>query len=116
MRERCRRTVPFTMPVVVALSQWMGVGGWGCPNSYNAKQKMCLSRMFIKSSPSSTSAADVATNLRIAQRVKNAPFRTMGSPFHGIQPMKKCPVARLCPFDSERYDASEWMLSTMSDA
>ena len=69
-----------------------------------------------KNAPSSASAADAATNLRMVHSVKKAPLRRMGSPSRGVQPRKKCPAARLLPCGSERYEASEWMLSIISEA
>ena len=47
---------------------------------------------------------------------KNAPLSSIGSPSIGIEPMKKCPQVRLRACGSDRYDASEWMFITMSDA
>jgi hypothetical protein len=40
----------------------------------------------------------------------------MGVPSIGNVPMKKCPHALLRAFGSLKYDASEWIFNTMSDA
>jgi hypothetical protein len=94
-RERWRLMVLFAMPTAMALSQWIGVLGCGCPNSSSVMQKIIPSLQFKKRAPSSASAADATTKRRIAHNVKNAPFRRMGSPSLGDHPMKKWPQARL---------------------
>jgi hypothetical protein len=47
----------------------------------------CL--QFRKRVPSSASAADVATNRKIEQRMNNAPFNVMSFVASGFHPMKK---------------------------
>jgi len=100
-QDRCRLTVLFTMPTVVALSQCTGVRGWGCPSSSRVSQKMMPS-LQRKRVPSSASAAKATMNRRMVHNVKNAPFNLIGSPSLGDHPMKKWPHARLCAFVSER--------------
>ena len=57
-------TVSFAMPTAVELSQWMGVGGCGCPISASVRHKTRPYFMFKNNAPNSASAADDATNLR----------------------------------------------------
>ena len=52
------------MPTTVALSQWMGVGGWGCLISAKVSLNTLPSLMFKNIAPNSASAADEAMNLR----------------------------------------------------
>ena len=44
------------------------------------------------------------------------PLSLIFSPLRGMLPRKKYPLALLLPRDEVRYDASEWMLSTILDA
>ncbi len=104
------------MPTVVALSQCIGVFGCGWPISSRVSRKIIPSWQARKRAPSSTSAAKATTNLRILHREKNAPFNFIGCVLMGKDPMKKCPLAWLRALGSDRYDASEWILMTMSDA
>ena len=53
---------------------------------------------------------------KMAHNVKNASFSQMGLPSFGDQPMKKWLQERLCASDSDKYNASEWTFSIMSDA
>ncbi len=66
--------------------------------------------------PSSASAVNATTNLKIAHNVKNAPFNLMGFVGSTFHPMKKCPHALLWALASDKYDASEWIFSIISDA
>ena len=68
-RERCFLTVSFAMPTAVALSQWMGVGYWGCPISAKVSLNTLPYFIFKKSDPNSASAADDAMNLRTVHNV-----------------------------------------------
>ncbi len=61
-------------------------------------------------------AVEATTKRKIAHKVKNTPFNVIGLDGSGHYPMKKCPHAWLCVFASDKYDASEWMLRTMSEA
>ena len=99
-RESCLLTVLFAMPTAVALSQWMGVFGWGWSNSSSVNRKIMPSLQFKKRAPSSASAADATTNRRMAHNVKKAPFNLMGLPSVGVQPMKKMPA---CPASCVRF-------------
>jgi hypothetical protein len=78
-------TVLFAIPTAVALSQWIGVFGWGWPNSSRVNRKIMPSLQFKKRAPSSASAAEATTKRRMAHNVKNAPFNLMGSPSLGVQ-------------------------------
>ena len=49
------------MPTVVLLSQWMGVGGCGCPSSCRVSLNILPSLMFKNNAPNSVSDADAAT-------------------------------------------------------
>jgi hypothetical protein len=63
-------TVVFTMPTTVELSQWIGVAGWGWTISSSVSRKNVACLQFRNNAPSSASAADATTNLRIAHNVK----------------------------------------------
>ena len=67
--ERCCFTDTFAMPAAVALSQCMGVGGWGWPSYLRVSRIMQPSLEFMKSAPSSASAAKDATNFILLHRV-----------------------------------------------
>ena len=75
LRDFCLLTVLFTIPTVVELSMWMGVGGCGCPSSSKVRHITLASFAFKNKAPSSASAADAATNLRIVQRTWIVPLR-----------------------------------------
>ena len=104
------------MPTVVALSQCIGVFGCGCPISSRVSRKIIPSWQARKRAPSSASAAEATTNFRILHREKNAPFNFIGLLSMGREPMKKCPLARLRALGSLKYDASEWIFMTISEA
>ena len=57
------------MPTAVALSQWMGVGGWGCDISAKVSLNTLPSLIFKKSAPNYASASDEAMNLRTVHNV-----------------------------------------------
>ena len=61
--------VSFAMPTDVALSQWMGVGGWRCSISAKVSRNTLPSLIFKNSDPNSASAADEATNFRTMHSV-----------------------------------------------
>ncbi len=115
-RDCWRLIVLFAMPTVVALSQCTGVRGWGWPSSSRVSQKIIPSLQLRNRAPSSALAADATTKQSMVHSVKNGPLNLMGSPSFGSHPKKKWPHARLWEFVSERYDASECMFNTMSDA
>ena len=50
-RDRWRLTVLFAMPTAVALLQWTGVLGCGCPNTLSVMQKIMPSLQFKKKAP-----------------------------------------------------------------
>ena len=62
-RERCRLTVLLAIPTAIALSQWTGVLGCGCPRYFRVCQNIMPVWKLWKSAPSSASAADATTNL-----------------------------------------------------
>ena len=68
-RECCFLMVSFAMPTAVSLSQWMGVGGWGCPISAKVSLNTLPSLILKKSSPNSASAADDAMSFRTEHNV-----------------------------------------------
>jgi hypothetical protein len=80
------------MPTVVELLQCIGVGGWGCPISLSASQKIVACLQLRNNAPRSASVADTTTNLKIAHNVKNAPFNLMGFVGSAFHPMKKMPA------------------------
>ncbi len=96
--------VLFAMPTAVALSQCTGIGGWGCPRSLRVALKIIPSWKFINNAPSSASAADATSHLKIEHNVWNVPFSLMGFPSLGTELMKKWPHAWLRAFSSLKYD------------
>ena len=70
----------------------------------------------MKSPPNYASASDSATSFSMVHVMAMLPLSLIFYPLRGILPRKKYPPALLLPQDSVRYDASEWMLSTISDA
>jgi hypothetical protein len=95
------------IPTAVLLSQLIGIGGCGCPNSSSARQKIRACFVFKNNAPSSASAADDETNFRILHSEKIWPLSRIGLCFCGIHPKKKCPPARLRPREADRYEASK---------
>ena len=74
------------------------------------------SRVLMKSAPNYASAADAATSFSMVHVTDMLPLSLIFSPLRGMLPRKKYPPALLMPRDAVRYDASEWMLSTILDA
>ncbi len=112
----CCSTVLFAMSMAVALLQCTSVLGCGWPYSLRVIRNIISSLQFKKRGLSSALAADAMTNLRMAHKVKNAPFNLMGLPSVGVKSsMKKCPQALLRVCVSERYDPSKWTFIIMSD-
>ena len=64
----CLFTVLLVMPDVVMLSQWIGAGGCGCLSLFKVSRNISIAFMFRNNAPNYSSAADDATNLRMAQR------------------------------------------------
>ncbi len=114
--DRWHLIVLFAMPTVVALSQCTGVPSWGWRSFSRVSQKITPSLQLRNWAPSSASATDDTTKRSMVHSVKNGPFNLMGSPSFGSHPKKKSPHAQLWAFVSDRYDASECMFNTMSDA
>ena len=77
---------------------------------------MRASFMLRNNAPNSASAALAATKGRIVQRLWKAPLSRIGSSSFGREPRKKYPEARLRPFVTDKYEASEWTFSIMSEA
>ncbi len=94
-REHCLLTVMLAMLTAVEILQLVGVGGWGWPISSSANLKIVACLQFRKRAPSAASVAEAMTNLKIVQRMKNAPFNLMGLVASGFHPMKKCLHTRL---------------------
>jgi hypothetical protein len=115
-REHWRLTVLFAMPTAVELSQWIGVGGWGCPISSSVSLNIEACLQLRNRAPSLALAAEATTKHKMAHKVKNAPFNLMGLVGLARQPMKKWPQALLWALASNRYDVSKWMFRIMSDA
>ena len=57
------------MPTAVALSQWMGVGGWGCPISAKVSRNNIPSLIFKNSAHNYASSSDEAMNFRTVHNV-----------------------------------------------
>jgi hypothetical protein len=106
-RERWRLTVVFTMPTAVELSQWIGVGGWGCPISSSVSLNIVACLQLRNRALSSALAAEATMKHKMAHKVKNAPFNLMGLVGLARQHMKKWPQALLWALASDRYDTSE---------
>ncbi len=87
--DHCCLMELFTMPTAVVFSQCIGVGGYGCPSSFSARHMILASSALRKRAPSSASAADAATQLRIVAFVRTAPLRPMGHPSFGSNHKKK---------------------------
>ncbi len=106
----------FAILTAVDLSKCMGVLGCGCPISLSVSHNIVACLQLRKRVPSSASTADAMMNLKIAHSVKNVPFHLMGPVGSGFHPMVKCRQTLLWAFALDRYNASKWMLSIMSDA
>ena len=70
----CIFIVPFTIPVAVALSQCIGVGGCGCPSFRQVSLTILDSFAFRNIAPIYASAADAATFFSIWHKVNIAPL------------------------------------------
>ena len=58
----CLFTLPLTIPVAVVLSQCIGIGGCGWPNSSRVSRIIFALMAFRKSAPSSASATLAVTH------------------------------------------------------
>ena len=114
--DLCIFIVLFTIPTDVVLSMWIGVGGWGWPSSWRIRCMIHASWVLMKSAPNSASSADAATHFSMVHVMAMLPLSLIFSLLRGMLTRKKCPPALLLPRDVVRYDASEWMLSTILDA
>ena len=94
-RDFCLLMVLLTIPTAVVLSMCIGIGGCGWPNSWRMIRMIFASCALRKRAPSSASAADAATILRIVQLTRMAPFNQIGESSRGSVPRKKYPPARL---------------------
>ena len=72
--------------------------------------------VLMEITPNYASAADAAKSFSMVHVMAMLPLSLIFSPLRGMLPRKKYPPALLLPRDAVRYDASEWMLSTISDA
>ena len=104
------------MPTAVLLSTWIGVGGWVWPSSWSISRMILAYWVLMKSAPNSASAEDAATSFSMVHVMAMLPLSLIFSPLRGTLPRKKFPPALLLPRDAVRYEAYEWMLSTISDA
>ena len=79
-------------------------GGWlGMADFLQGESRIIFASIALrKRAPSSASAADAATHLRMVQLVRMAPLRRMGHPSFGREPRKKWPEARLRAFGAVR--------------
>jgi len=59
----------LAMPVMMVMSVWMGIVGWGCPGSSRAMQSGQACLAFWKRVPSSASAVLDSTDLMIWHRM-----------------------------------------------
>jgi hypothetical protein len=96
--DLCCLIMLLTIPTVVVLSMCIGVGGCVWPSSARMSHKTLASCAFKKSAPSSTSAAEAVTSLRMVHVIRMAPFSLIRSPSWGILPRKKWPPAQLRAF------------------
>ena len=87
--------MPFAIPVTVALSQFIGVVGCGCPGSCKVSLMILDCFAFRNSAPIYASGADAATNLSIWHRVNIDPLRFMGCLSCGFHLRNKFPASRL---------------------
>ena len=77
----------FAMPMAVELSQWIGVGGWGCPISSSVSLNIEACLQLRNRAPSSASAAEVTTKRKMAHKVKKCAIQLdglggVGTPTH----------------------------------
>ena len=79
----------LTILTVVVLSTCIGVGGCVCPSSLRIRRMTLASCALRNSAPSSASAADAATSLRIVQVMWIAPLMMIGAASRGMLPRKK---------------------------
>ena len=89
MQESSRLMLPSTIPTVVLLLQLTDISNWGWPSSSRVRWWARPLHIFKKSISSSTSAADVATNLRMADRMWKLLLRRMDRPSSRLHPRKK---------------------------
>ena len=68
-RDLWRLMVLFAMPTAVALSQCIGILGWGCSRFFRVVLNIIPSWQFINNALSSASAADATTHLKIEHNV-----------------------------------------------
>ena len=62
------------------------------------------------------SPAEAETNFKMLQFTCIGPFRRSHTHFEGVLPKREKPAARLCTYDSVRYDASVLAHKIMSEA
>ena len=88
----------LTIPAVVVLSIWIGVGGCMWPNSMRANLMTFSALALRNKAPNSASDEEDATNFRTEHSEYMSPLSVMGLFFSGIEPKKKFPPAQLCAF------------------
>ena len=74
------------------------------------------SLQLINKARNLASVADANTKLRIPHIKYREPFSTIGWFVTDFMPRNNWPATKLHAQVSERYNASEWMFSTKSDA
>ena len=87
--------------------------GWGWPSSWSMRRIIRASWVLMKSAPNSASAANVATSFSMVHVMAILPSSLIFSPLRGILTRKQYPPDLILPRDAVRYDAYEWMLSTI---
>ncbi len=87
--NHCCLIVLLTMPTVVVLSMWIGVGGCGWPSLARISQRTLASCALRNRAPNSTSAAEAATSLSIVHVMWIVPLSFIGSLSVGRLPRKK---------------------------
>jgi hypothetical protein len=88
-QEHCQLIVLLTMPTVVVLLMWMGVGGCGCPSLSRVRWRILASWALRKRAPNLALAADAGTSLRMVQVMWIASSSLIGLPSTGKLPRKK---------------------------
>ena len=86
----------------MALSQFIGVCGCGCPSSSKVIIMILGSFSFRDSAPSYESAADAAKILRIVQRVNIVSLSWTGCLSCGFHQRKTCFAYQLCAYFSDK--------------
>ena len=76
----CCLMVPLKTPLVALLSVFMGVAGWGCPNSSSVALTGAASWAFTNRAPTSASAADATVNMLSGLNATRHPVHKAAKP------------------------------------